>query len=184
MKYFKLFENFGPPQGAAVCTPMMPPNLGLPGVSNPPMPAIDPPFHNINWEEKTKKFKDRMSQNVDICNVALNLFTIRDLAHVKHLATESFSEHKALEEFYDGILSLTDQLIETWQGSVGEKIKITGVINLEMPETPTIVERLQDLSVFVRTFADSLSNKDHIKNICEEILDLTDRTIYKLKFLS
>ena len=47
------------------------------------------------------------------------LFHSRTQAHVYHLQTPSFAAHKALNEYYDEIVELTDGLIETYQGKYG-----------------------------------------------------------------
>jgi hypothetical protein len=48
------------------------------------------------------------------------LFQIRTQAHWLHLQTDSFSEHKALNEFYEGWLDLTDSFVEKYFGKYGK----------------------------------------------------------------
>lgn len=50
--------------------------------------------------------------------IALLLLS-RDTAHRQHWKTESFATHKTLNEFYDSILELTDNLMEKYQGRFG-----------------------------------------------------------------
>ena len=47
------------------------------------------------------------------------LFLARELAHRYHLSTKSYSQHKALQNFYEDILDLTDDLAEMTQGAHG-----------------------------------------------------------------
>jgi len=47
------------------------------------------------------------------------LFLTRELAHRYHLSTKSYSQHKALQNFYDDLLDLTDDLAEITQGAHG-----------------------------------------------------------------
>ena len=47
------------------------------------------------------------------------LFLSRELAHRYHLSTKSYSQHKALQHFYEDILDLTDDLAEMVQGAHG-----------------------------------------------------------------
>ena len=47
------------------------------------------------------------------------LFSARQQTYNMHLKTKSFAEHKALNDFYDEILDLADEFIETYQGQYG-----------------------------------------------------------------
>jgi hypothetical protein len=40
------------------------------------------------------------------------LFLDRTLTHMEHLRTDSYSKHKALQKFYEGIIELADDLAE------------------------------------------------------------------------
>ena len=40
---------------------------------------------------------------------------VRSQIHTRHFQTHSFSEHKALDEFYTEFLDLFDGLVETYQ---------------------------------------------------------------------
>lgn len=44
-------------------------------------------------------------------------------AHVAHLQTKSYAEHKVLNEIYDELPGLIDSLIEAYQGKYGSVIK-------------------------------------------------------------
>jgi superfamily II DNA/RNA helicase len=48
-----------------------------------------------------------------------HLFLARDVAHSVHLATDSYSQHVALNAFYDGIIDLADKFAEAYQGRHG-----------------------------------------------------------------
>lgn len=48
----------------------------------------------------------------------------RDAAHLAHWKTKSFSEHKALNEFYDSVLELIDGFVEQYQGYYGKRMDI------------------------------------------------------------
>lgn len=47
------------------------------------------------------------------------LFLARELAHRYHLSTKSYSQHKALQNFYEDLLDLIDDLTEMTQGAHG-----------------------------------------------------------------
>lgn len=114
------------------------------------------------------------------------LFQIRDQIHLRHLrptnpgGVGSFAEHKALNEFYDEILDLTDGLIESYQGKHG-LIKVTiPVSNGEIDAIETILDlcRLTDNGK-----AYSMFKETWIQNQLDEISALGYQTIYKLRYL-
>lgn len=130
-----------------------------------------------------KMYEDFSSQS-SITDIVVELFKSRDQAHQSHLATNSFAQHKALQEYYEGIVELLDDLVETWQGTVGEKL----VYDLNFATngiSESDIDRLSKLAQKIVVFSESLSaNFSHIKNILDEITALIHKTIYKLKFLN
>ena len=120
------------------------------------------------------------SQN--IIYLVAKLFEARQVSHNVHLQTKSYSEHKALNEFYDEILEFTDLLVESYQGQHGILTGYEKLIQIE-PVTD-IVEYLEDCIQMFLISKKSIDEKDsHIKNIMEEIIALTYKTLYKLKNL-
>ena len=108
------------------------------------------------------------------------LFASRDYAHKAHLATESFAQHKALNEFYDGIVELADDLAETWMGRNQQLIGEIPVITPPKGEPLAVMKRLLEVIQDTRDFC---SEDSVLSNIIDEIEALYSTTIYKLKFL-
>jgi hypothetical protein len=134
-----------------------------------------------------KEFKNNINKankdiskdsNKDVKNFIEKMFEARQVAHNHHLKTRSYSEHKALNGFYDGILDFVDDFTETYQGQYGliESPKVN------VPSVENIVDYLED---FCKTSTSARAElKDgHLQNIVDEILSLTYKTIYKLKYL-
>lgn len=116
-----------------------------------------------------------------IGKLILELFHSRTAAHVLHLKTRSYAAHKALNEFYDGIVGLADDLAEAWQGEYG-------LIQWEKAEPYTLptdaVAMLDDLRECVDECSKEFHKDDtHLHNIADEIRALIASTLYKLKFL-
>lgn len=111
------------------------------------------------------------------------LFEARQMAHIFHLQVNgkpgSGWEHIALNEFYDGILPLIDDLIETYQGQYGV------VDGYEIIENGT---RDYDSLKYIKSFTGYLSSErsiiskedTHLHNIIDEIVALSYKTIFKL----
>lgn len=110
------------------------------------------------------------------------LFQIRDQIHLTHLkvnGTGSYAAHKALNEFYDEILDLTDTLIESYQGKYG-LIDIT----IESSKSIEPIKIIQDLaSLTDNGLAYNSFKETWIQNKLDEISTLCYQTLYKLKNL-
>lgn len=107
------------------------------------------------------------------------LFEARDFAHKSHLSTKSYAQHKALGSFYEGLLDLTDSLIETYQGQYGlQKIEFGSVKDAD------VITYFEDLGKFATEGHNAIDKKDtHLHNILDEITALVYQTLYKLKNL-
>jgi DNA-binding ferritin-like protein len=111
------------------------------------------------------------------------LFLARDVAHSVHLNTRSYAKHKALNEFYDNIVDLTDKFAEAYQGRHG----LIGPITLTSArKTTNILEFLQDSLAEIEESRYKVCEKTDtpIQNIIDEIVGQYLSTLYKLKFLA
>lgn len=109
------------------------------------------------------------------------LFASRDQAHIFHLRTNSFAEHKALNEYYDGILDLIDGLAEGYQGKYGllEGYSLAKTYD-EVGSALTYFEQLASLVETTRT---EIPQDSYLQNDVDEVVALIYTTIYKLKYL-
>ena len=110
------------------------------------------------------------------------LFLTRELAHRYHLSTKSYSQHKALQNFYENILDLTDDLAEMTQGAHG-LLNIPILTEKSGYKDPLycIAEKLK----YVETNRYKAFSKDDtaLQNKIDEIVETFLRTIYKLENL-
>jgi Family of unknown function (DUF5856) len=112
-----------------------------------------------------------------------HLFLARDVAHSVHLNTRSFAKHKALQEFYEGIVGLADDFAEAYQGRHG----LIGPITLQTAKkNGNIIEFIQDslADVEANRYKVCEEKDTAIQNIIDEIVGLYLSTLYKLKFLA
>lgn len=116
----------------------------------------------------------------DIKHLVAKLFEARQVAHNVHLQTKSYSAHKALDEFYSSLLEFTDDLIETYQGQYGI---ITGYEKLIVVEPVGDIESYIEDCAKIFNVAKEGMKDSHLKNIMEEIIALTYKTLYKLRNL-
>lgn len=109
----------------------------------------------------------------------MRCFHARTAAHVFHLKTRSYAAHKALQDFYDGIIPLTDAFAEAYQGC-------EGLID-SYPSRYTAhdepLSMLNDLYNWIDSSRHSITGESHLQNTIDEIQSLIDSTRYKLRFL-
>ena len=98
-----------------------------------------------------------------------------------HLKTESYAEHIALNEFYDEMIELVDELIEDYQGSFG-KIDNFVFDSFEIT-SDTAYGYMTELKEFMKTNRNFFENDSELMSDSDAILSLIDKTMYKLKEL-
>jgi DNA-binding ferritin-like protein len=111
------------------------------------------------------------------------LFASRTQAHVFHLQTNSFAAHKALNEYYDGIIDFADGIAESIQGKYGI---ITGYSNIDLLEgndCNEVIKYFTALEMYVERARQTMPQDSYIQNQIDEVVALIVSTIYKLKFL-
>lgn len=100
--------------------------------------------------------------------------------HLMHFMTRSYSQHIALQEYYEKIVDLTDRLTESVQGFTGEiLIGYTPSSN----RFGTSEDSRDNLGRLRRRLSDSremFGDDSSIQAIIDDILELLDTTIYKL----
>jgi hypothetical protein len=100
-------------------------------------------------------------------------------AHLMHFKTRSYSQHKALRQYYDGIVDLVDALVESYQGKYGIVEQYPDVYH--SPKDP--LKYFESLQRFVADARKDLPQDSELQNQIDEIADLINSTTYKLKFL-
>lgn len=111
----------------------------------------------------------------------MKCFHARTAAHVLHLKTKSYAQHKALNEFYDDIIDLIDSYAEVYQGEYGVISDYPGSYRHYVDP----VQFIEDLCDWITENRSDLHTKSdtHLANIVDEILALVATTKYKLKVL-
>lgn len=117
-----------------------------------------------------------------IGELILRMFHARTNAHVLHLQSRSYAQHKALNEFYDGIVDLADSIAEGYQGEHG-LIDFTTKSRYAQEADP--VKMISSLQEWVeQNRYEAVEAEDtYIQNVIDEVVMLCSSTLYKLKFL-
>ena len=114
------------------------------------------------------------------------LFESREMAHIYHLQVNgdmgSHAKHIALGEYYDGVLSLIDDLIETYQGQYGI-IEEYDVIDTKDTKSKDTIEYFNELARFMKEERKCINLEDtHLHSVIDDIVVLVYKTLYKLKY--
>ena len=107
-------------------------------------------------------------------------FAVRTSAHFLHLSSQSYAQHVALAEFYDGMLDKVDAFAEVTQGANG---RITKYPSITPDDTDDPVEQLEEYLDTITAEERVCKNSQALLNILAELEQLTKNTLYKLKFL-
>jgi len=115
------------------------------------------------------------SQDENVKKLFGKLFSVRQNAHILHLNSKSYAEHIALNEFYDKLIELADELIEVYQGQYN-------LVQIK-PENQDFKSAQEMLEDFASTLENCKSSNSHLANLIDEIKALTYKTLYKVRFL-
>ena len=114
------------------------------------------------------------------------LFESREMAHIYHLQARgdegSYAAHMALGTFYEDVLELIDELIETYQGQYGI-VDGYDIIDTKDTKTKDKIAYFEELATYIKSARQCISQEDtHLHNMIDEVVALTYKTLFKLKF--
>jgi len=132
-----------------------------------------------------KKVYSIKEAQLEIPTVTIGEFFLKLLhastnGHILHLQTKSYSEHKALQKYYEGLPDLVDSIIEEWQGAYQKIVEYPAIYETPNPDGLTEVMAVRDFLVKNRAVVGDYTS---IQNSVDNLMSLFDSTIYKLTFL-
>lgn len=112
------------------------------------------------------------------------LFQARDVAHSVHLNTDSYAQHKALNEFYDDVVNAADAIAEVYMGMTGTRIGPVSIPSYQGGED--ILVYLQNQVIVLQSDRYDVCDKDNtvVQNKIDEAIAVYAEAIYKIKFLT
>ena len=101
---------------------------------------------------------------------------------VYHWQSQSYSEHIALNEYYDGIPDIVDGIVESYQGKYGiqKGYRLFEVRDYSTPEE--VINFLKKLDEDVEMLRQPIK-ESYIQNQIDNVLQLIETTVYKLENL-
>lgn len=116
-----------------------------------------------------------------IGNFLGTLMQSRNQAHIYHLQTNSFAQHKALQDYYESIVDLIDTLAEQYQGKYGIVRGYKMENSIKEDGKPLLY--FEALFKFVDTTRSKLPQDSFFQNSVDEVSTLVSKTIYLLREL-
>jgi len=117
--------------------------------------------------------------NDNIAEFVSALLHSSTVTHFMHWATDSYAQHVALGEYYSKIIDLTDQFTEAYMGRYEQIKKFPD----EFHNAKDPVKYLESMKNFVEEARKDLPQDSELQNLIDEIADLINTTLFKLRFL-
>lgn len=122
----------------------------------------------------------------DVKDFFSKLFEARGVAHIYHLTVNSeegsFAAHVALGDYYENLLPMVDDLIETYMGQY-DLITEYKAIDTNVTQSKDKVAYFGELAVYIKEAKKCINVEDtHLHNIIDEIVAITYKLLYKLRF--
>ena len=121
-------------------------------------------------------------ENASFVDLVSKILHSRTQIHIYHLGTESYAEHKALNEYYDGIVDLFDGLVESYQGKydIIKGYKCDGYDDYSGVDHT--ISYLKSVDEVIESARKSVK-ESYIQNQIDTVQELIYSTLYKLRFL-
>lgn len=100
----------------------------------------------------------------------------------KHLRSAKYGKHMALDEFYKEMPEKVDDLIEAYMGAYGKKIG--AFQNILSSSNMNTLKYLQELKKVCKEGYDLLDDNEELEGLLDDIINLINSTLYKVKELS
>jgi high-affinity Fe2+/Pb2+ permease len=133
-------------------------------------------------EDKDQDDETSSNHNEDFCDMVCQLLHSQTQVHIFHLGTKSYSEHKALQGYYEGIDALVDGVIESYQGKYGLLTNYKSFKNQSYKNKNQVLKYFTSLLNMIEEKRDCCDDS-FIQNQIDTIQELAYSTMYKLKFL-
>ena len=120
--------------------------------------------------------------NDQFCEIICKLLHSQTQVHILHVQTTSYSEHKALQGYYEGIDGLVDGLVESYQGKHGLLKNYKTFDMVDYKSNDQLLKYFKELLEIISDNRDSVK-ESYLQNQIDTIEELINSTLYKLKFL-
>lgn len=118
--------------------------------------------------------------NEEVAEFVAALLHSSTVAHFMHWATKSYAAHQALGAYYEEIIGLVDSLAESYMGRYEQLKKFPA--DFHNADNP--IKYFESMKAFVEEARKELPQDTELQNLIDEIADLINSTLFKIKFLA
>jgi uncharacterized protein YicC (UPF0701 family) len=132
--------------------------------------------------EKRGVIREQNEMSSNFRETISKLLHSRTQSHIFHLQSNSYAEHEALKNYYEDIVDLIDEMVESYQGQYG-------VINKYGNYTLNMYKNSEQIISYFEGLADNVedlrtvTDGNFLQGKLDDVLVLINSTIYKLKNL-
>jgi len=123
-----------------------------------------------------------VTETSDLVDMVATLLHSQTQVHIFHLQTKTYSEHKALQKYYEGIDGLVDGIVESYQGKYEIITGYKTIKTVDYKSTEQVINYFKELDENIEKNRKSVK-ESYIQNQIDTIQELIYSTLYKLKFL-
>lgn len=131
---------------------------------------------------RRSKSPKKTTKSSAVAKFISTLFHSREQAHILHLQTNSYAQHKATQKYYEGIVDLADKYVETYQGKYGI-IKGYNAPSKFIEGSNVAVTYFKQLEKTIADMEKQLPQDLDLQNAYADILQLIHSTNYLLNYL-
>jgi hypothetical protein len=122
------------------------------------------------------------TETSDLVDMIATLLHSQTQVHIFHLQTKTYSEHKALQKYYDGIDGLVDGIVESYQGKYEIITGYKTIKTVDYKSTEQVISYFKELDKNIEKNRTSVK-ESYIQNQIDTVQELIYSTLYKLRFL-
>jgi hypothetical protein len=123
-----------------------------------------------------------VTETSDLVDMVATLLHSQTQVHIFHLQTKTYSEHKALQNYYEGIDGLVDGIVESYQGKYEIITGYKTIKTVDYKSTEQIINYFKELDENIEKNRKSVK-ESYIQNQIDTVQELIYSTLYKLRFL-
>jgi len=122
------------------------------------------------------------TETSDLVDMIATLLHSQTQVHIFHLQTKTYSEHKALQKYYEGIDGLVDGIVESYQGKYEIITGYKTIKTVDYKSTEQVISYFKELDKNIEKNRTSVK-ESYIQNQIDTVQELIYSTLYKLRFL-
>jgi hypothetical protein len=123
-----------------------------------------------------------VTETSDLVDMIATLLHSQTQVHIFHLQTKTYSEHKALQNYYEGIDGLVDSIVESYQGKYEIITGYKTIKTVDYKSTEQVISYFKELDENIEKNRTSVK-ESYIQNQIDTVQELIYSTLYKLRFL-